>query len=197
MMKNHYVATLNTLRPPRLLIIAGFLTGTVLVLGCWRASPAPEPSDFGGQWRRWSAQERNVYVSGFLAGASTSQRALCNDFEPHILSLKRDGEDYGSGFPCTHFEHRYSHVGIRNIDTYAQEYVQVLNDFYKHPECRVMPYSILLEHMDDKEFRTGDQMFNAVQVGELHLGFLSGFDGMERCYGAKASTKNVPPQRAY
>jgi hypothetical protein len=59
-------------------------------------------------------------------------------------------------------------------------YTQVLDHFYSHPECRRMPYSIVLSHLNDREFKSGEDLYHFVRSGP-GWGSFSGFDGIEKC----------------
>ena len=64
----------------------------------------------------------------------------------------------------------------------VSDYTTVTDTFYQHPECRVMPYVILLEHLDDKDYLSGEDLFKLVHGGHPLWGSFTGFDGMEKCY---------------
>jgi len=59
----------------------------------------------------------------------------------------------------------------------VSEYASVLDTFYEHPECRVMPYVVLLQHLNDKEFRSGEDLFKLVHTEHpTGWGLFSGFE---------------------
>jgi hypothetical protein len=71
-----------------------------------------------------------------------------------------------------------NNVTSASIDVSA--YTNVLDDFYRHSECRRMPYSVLLEHLNDEEFKSGEDLYKFVRSGP-GWGFFTGFDGIEKC----------------
>jgi hypothetical protein len=81
--------------------------------------------------------------------------------------------------------HVYTHRQSGSVDDYTRAYITVINEFYKHPECRMMPYAALMEHLNDKEYQSGEELFQAVQTRRVDWGSFSGFDGMDKCYGAR------------
>jgi hypothetical protein len=58
-------------------------------------------------------------------------------------------------------------------------YTIVLDDFYRHPECRSMPYSVLLAHLNDNEFKSGEDLYKFVRSGPGWGSF--SIDGIARC----------------
>jgi hypothetical protein len=82
---------------------------------------------------------------------------------------------------CHELTVRYSHFGRSLSPDYASQYVKVVDDFYRHPECRVIPYSMLMEHLDDGDFVDGDTLFRQVRAGKINFGFFSAWDGVEDC----------------
>jgi hypothetical protein len=47
-----------------------------------------------------------------------------------------------------------------------------------------MPYMTIMQHLNDAEFKSGDDLYMLVRSGNAQWGAFSGFDGMEKCYGA-------------
>ena len=137
-------------------------------------------------------EHRQLYVSGFLNGQNV-QIDLCDRFDYSIHSIKlEDGVRLEvNEMPCQHFIHRYTHSQVGSLADYTRAYVTVIDDFYKHPECRVMPYASLMEHLDDKEYQSGDALFETAQTWRADWGSFSGFEGMDKCYGARASKPSI------
>jgi hypothetical protein len=103
--------------------------------------------------------------------------------EPNLAALKfRDGIVV-SNEPCLQFSHRYTHSQAGGFTGYTSKYVSVIDDFYRHPECRAMPYAAIMEHLDDKEYKAGEDLYKFVRSGDAQWGMFSGFDGMSDCYG--------------
>ena len=167
------------------------LSSAVLLasFGCHRHAPlvAPERVGSGYQWLGWSSGQRQLYVEGYLDGQGTAQMNLCHDLESSFerervadsVVLKPEES------PCVHFRRQYSHRSVGGLDGYTRDYVSVIDGFYKHPECRMMPYAMLMEHLDDTEYQSGEAMFQMVHRGGAGWGFFSGLDGMESCMGLR------------
>lgn len=150
-----------------------------LSAGCHRSKPQ---LGMGDEWRSLSSQERQILVSAYLDGYGVGQAALCENIDREAEQFKIAHPDPNFLDPCAQLKGRYSHTGsIDDRASYTAAYTSVIDDFYKHPECRVMPYIDLLEHSNDREFKSGDELFHAAQTGQLHWGFFSGFDGMDKC----------------
>lgn len=85
--------------------------------------------------------------------------------------------------PCMQLRKKYSHVEVgRGLAAYTVAYTSVIDDFYKHPECRMMPYSTLLEHLDDKEYKSGEDLYKFVRSGAAGWGSFS-IAGIADCLG--------------
>jgi hypothetical protein len=161
----------------------------VLSLGCHRAE---QPLIFGDDWQSFTRLQKESFVSGFIDGATNSAVALCNKMKSHILVLKFDNETKApsdpADSPCLQFRPRYSHVipGDAWKLSYVDPYVQVMDDFYRHPECRIIPYTVIMDHLNDEEYKSGEDLYRFVRSGNAPWGSFTGFDGMEKCYGVDA-----------
>ncbi|HEY4011186.1 MAG TPA: hypothetical protein VGM11_13615 [Acidobacteriaceae bacterium] len=157
-------------------------------------SARPTASEwFGGRWLKMSSEEKDLYVSAYITGTVTGQHDLCIAQDRRIgefmdahklkhLLFPEDCEQLISNY--SYFVPNYS----RTRKSRPSAYAKVLDDFYRHPECRMVPYFILLEHLNDKEFVDGDTLFHDVRAGKVDLGFLE-IDGVENCYGAERSPR--------
>jgi len=149
---------------------------------CRHAKPVP---GFGDQWRAMSRLERQSYVSAFIDGDNTGTFNLCKALNDKIVVLKLKGGVDVTDDPCRQFAPTFTHGDTKAAGTlnYVDPYVEVIDEFYTHPECRVMPFTVILEHLDDAEFKSGEALYRSVRQGTEHWGFFSGFDGIEQCYG--------------
>jgi len=131
--------------------------------------------------------QKQIYVSGFLDGNNSGSAGLCFDLEQqtNIVELKPPRDLDPSDHPCMRIRRSYSHGNSFQIGTfgYVEPYITVIDDFYKHAECRAMPYPFLMEHLDDAEYRSGEDLYKFVRSGDAAWGSFSGFDGIENCYG--------------
>jgi len=174
-------------KPPLTLISSTLLVCSILAAsGCKRPTPAIGTGD---EWRSWSASKREQYLVGYVEGhlAGTSQACKLADDR-----AEQDGKTlYVDHFPsrrCQDAAPQYTQVHItsedkatgrrRSLDLSA--YVNVLDTFYAHSECRMMPYEIILQHLNDKEYKSGDDLYKFVRSGP-GWGTFSGFDGIEKC----------------
>jgi hypothetical protein len=153
-------------------------------IGCRQERP---PLGQGAEWLTMTRHEKQLFVSAYLDGISSGTFDLCNGLENSALIIKiKDSIASGEG-PCTHFRPRYTHTDTKAIATYeySDPYVNIIDGFYKHPECRVMPYTAILQHLNDAElFKSSDDLYMFVRSGDAHWGAFSGFEGIEKCYGA-------------
>jgi hypothetical protein len=165
----------------------------VLLFGCLCAIPGCKRKlpvmGTGDEWRSWSAAERRQYLVGYLEGQLAAVYKTCHlsdDF------AEQDGQTlYPNHFPsrrCTDAAPKYSKARVdfadestgkgRSLD--VSVYTNVLDTFYSHRECRIMPYEIILQHLNDQEFKSGDDLYKFVRSGP-GWGAFSGFDGIEKC----------------
>lgn len=141
---------------------------------------------FGDDWRSMSQLEKEAFVQGYLDGNGLGTVHLCNALEDQLDGLKFKQNVPPADSTCPHFAPAYTH-GDRNAfatPRYADPYVSVLNDFYEHRECRMMPYTVVMSHLNDAEYKSGEELFQFVRSGSAQWGFFSGFDDIEKCYGA-------------
>lgn len=149
-----------------------------------------EPISLGYEWLSWTPEQRQLYVGGFLDGQN-QQIELCEKLDWSIRNLKLDDDVRleANEMPCQHFVHKYTHSQVGDWNSYTRAYVSVIDDFYKHPECRVMPYAALMDHLNDKEYQSGEELFRTVQTSHGEWGSFSGFEEMRKCYGALSFNK--------
>ena len=172
---------------------------SILIVGCRKSTATPQPKAHfriysGDEWRSWSPEQRAGYVQGYLDGhvfgiGQTCEAADWQSFDipggakltPEMLQI------------CQQKIHNYSRGTsvdqvMRGAAIDITPYTGVLDAFYEHPECRVMPFPIILNHLDDEEYMTGEELFRYLQGGPnpggrgRSWGFFTGFDGMDKCY---------------
>jgi hypothetical protein len=158
-----------------LLVVAFFV-------GCHAKQP---PIGLGDDWRAMTQHEKQMFVSGYLVGNGYGTSDLCKGMDDHVVTLKMKDDVAASDRTCTHFASAYTHGDQRAFGTwhYVDPYVATLDAFYEHAECSAMPYSAIMEHLNDAEYKSGDDLYRFVRSGDARLGFFSGFDGIEKCYG--------------
>jgi hypothetical protein len=169
----------------------------ILAAGCHRREPAETPGSpagktlqpqapaqmFGGHWLAMSREQKELYVSTFIEARVNGQHDLCDAEQRKVGDYMDAHKLHHLFYPadCESLIARYSHFEHGGSLRDASEYVKVLDDFYGHSECRVIPYGMLLDHLDDDEFVDGDTLFRKVRGGKINFGFFSGWDGIEDC----------------
>jgi hypothetical protein len=149
----------------------------LLVTSCHHQKPMP---GMGDEWRSWSVDQRQAYVSAYLDGQSAGQSNLCRKIqqEAEIFKLHNDTAPFTD--PCEQLVDKYSHVQRGyGIGPYTNAYTSVIDAFYEHPECRMMPYFVLIEHLTDKEYKSGEELFKYVRSGPDWGSF--SIDGIDKC----------------
>jgi hypothetical protein len=171
------------------------LFAVVFVIGCNRQKPI---FGSGDEWRSWNTEQKRLYVTGFVDGWSTGSLEACDKIDDFTTIAQNDKAQnpsyrFDSVIPlpsarCRLASDKFSKAQLSGADPTSPEgmfvdvsaYTNVLDDFYRHPECRRMPYSTLLEHLNDNEFKSGEDLYKFVRSGP-GWGFFSGFDGIEKC----------------
>lgn len=145
---------------------------------------------FGGHWLAMSRDEKEHLVSTFISGFTMGQFDLCHAEQRKIGEYMHAHKLQRLFYPedCEELIVKYSHFGTSGGPASAAAYVKVLDDFYGHSECRMIPYDILLDHLDDKEFVDGNTLFENVRAGRVNLGILE-IDDVENCYGVLRNTR--------
>jgi hypothetical protein len=133
-------------------------------------------------------KEKRLYVAGFINGRVLEAHDLCQKLDDAQSSssvvpahpLSDPGET-----PCLSFRFTYNRFHAIPTDLIGfAPYVKVVDDFYSHEECRSMPYDAILEHLDDSEFRGGEDLYQFVRSGHAEWGAFTVPGGMGKCYGA-------------
>lgn len=163
----------------RMIVVYSMLV--LLLAGCHREHPQ---WGLGEEWMSWTQEQRQLYVSGFLVGQSVGQRSLCSNIDEkvEVFTLRTRDRLDPAETPCLHLRQTYTHTQVGSLETYAAAYVSVIDDFYKHPECRVMPYSTLLTHLNDREYKSGEDLFNLVHTGHPNWGSFTVPGGTQSCF---------------
>lgn len=154
---------------PVIVIAVAFLF-CIIATSCKREKPMMASGD---EWRSWTKDQKHAYLVGFLDGQPAGASQVCNKMDD-LTRLKNPDPQNPVDSPslrCRNAREEYSKahliapdpgtLGGASLDVTA--YSNVLDDFYRHPECRAMPYVILLSHLDDKEFKSGEELFRYVR----------------------------------
>jgi hypothetical protein len=177
------------MKPATPLYVSVLLILSTAIPGCRRTEPAKAvrtpvghtlqqqtPAQmFGEHWVAMSREQKELYVSTFIESRVGGQHDLCKAEQRKIGEYMETHKLRHLFYPvdCGELIARYSHVEGSGTPYYASEYVKVLDDFYRHSECRVIPYSMLLDHLGDGEFVDGNTLFRNVRTGKINFGFFS------------------------
>ncbi|HEY5055861.1 MAG TPA: hypothetical protein VII58_06855 [Acidobacteriaceae bacterium] len=133
-----------------------------------------------------TAAEKTTYVMGFIDGwnEGASERCLAEANRPgppwpHEDTMTPEGACMADG---KHFTR-----GVIMTDD-VSAYTSVIDAFYSHSECRMMPYPVLLEHLDDAEYKPGEEFYQFVRSGPPWGAF--SIEGVDKCYGAAQSSSS-------
>lgn len=131
----------------------------------------------GDEWHNMTQLQKEIFVSAYMDGNSSGTSDLCNAL---------DGREVLRDDSCMRSRRTYTHGNSNAVGSYSyvDPYVAVIDDFYKHSECRAMPYTAIMGHLNDAEFKSGDALYKFVRSGRAAWGAFSGFDGIQNCYGA-------------
>ncbi len=177
------------------------MVAPILAIGCHKPTPGPQSKarftiDSGDEWRSWSPAQRTGYVEGFLDGRLSGLGQACDaadwqsydipggsKLSPEMVQLcQQKIKTYTRFTPIDQL--------MRGAPLDVTAYTSVLDAFYAHPECRVMPFPTILNHLNDEEYMSGDELYEYLRGGAnpggrgKSWGFFTGFDGMDKCYGA-------------
>lgn len=170
------------------------LASVLLILSCHRDPPRIGSGD---EWLSWSRAQKETYVIAYIDGHAVGQQRICQNLDQQGWLLKPT-TNFNSNVsePCQALKTDYSHIDPKFFghNEAVDPYVAVIDDFYKHPECRVMPFVVLLENLNDEQFKSGDELYKYVQT-DAEWGAFSGFDGMDKCYGVHAKWRMQPVKR--
>jgi hypothetical protein len=141
---------------------------------------AKSPVGFGDEWLSMTADQKATYVQGFIYGRRVGAEDICDTGVMMPPGKSQPGDEnlteYGR---CLAASGQYSH---RDPVTGDNAYISVIDTFYSHPECRTMPYSRLLEHLHDAEYKLGEEFYQYVRSGPPWGAFT--IEGVDKCYGA-------------
>jgi len=140
------------------------------------------PIGLGDDWLAMTPAERASTVDMFIGGWNVGSIDTCWAL---LGSISVDAWPGRGKTPpadlCNAATKQFTHVNLATGDVSA--YTSVIDTFYSHPECRTMPYGLLLEHLNDAEYKPGEQFYQYVRSG-LVWGHFTGPNGFEKCYGA-------------
>jgi hypothetical protein len=147
---------------------------------CRRAQPTAAPkqhSGLGDDWLSMTTSEKTIFVEGFIEGRYVGADDICNTGLVILPKKHRPGDENLSEYErCGAMSGRYSH---QDPKTGEDAYIRVIDTFYSHPECRPMPYFTLLEHLDDAEYKSGEELYQFVRSGPGWGQFT--IDGIDKC----------------
>lgn len=160
----------------------------VTLAGCHRSAPSLGSGD---EWLSWPRSQRETFVIAFIDGHSAGQQRVCDNLEEKGWLLRPVPPDPNILIPCDQLKSGYTHLDPKFFghSEAVDPYVTTIDDFYRHPECRVMPYEILLENLNDGQFKSGEDLYHYVQT-DAAWGAFSGLNGIEKCYGVHSKWRS-------
>ncbi|SEF55834.1 hypothetical protein SAMN05421819_0412 [Bryocella elongata] len=162
------------------------ILATALATGCHRPTSSKKAdesyiSPTGPEWLGWTQTEKQKYVIGYLDGSALAISEHCSQARASATWPGRKEPLTEEEQFCTSPARSYSHGKTDYLPTYTDPYVKVMDDFYRHPECRSIPFSTLLEHLNDAEFTDGDSLFRKVHIEGVRWGGFT-IPGIEDCF---------------
>jgi hypothetical protein len=150
------------------------LLALFLAAGCHRQTTWMNSGD---RWRSWSPLQRETYVAGFINGHSIAVEQTCEALSDKGITPRDRCRDAGP---------RYSRMQLDGtVDGYAVPYTLAIDDFYKHTECRSMPFETLLEHLNDREYKSGEDLYKLVHTGKIEWGGFS-IPDIDKCLSSSS-----------
>jgi hypothetical protein len=124
----------------------------------------------GDEWLTWTPAERSRYVYGYLDGygggfAEACEAADDNDlFKEHVSPYP--GDEDVVNIPLVHCRsHRKNFSKEKLTENFTLEigsYPEILTQFYEeHPNCRSVPYVLLMGLLSDGQATTADELYKA------------------------------------
>ena len=121
----------------------------------------------GEEWLAWSASERQIFVLGYTYGNGFGTARICRDADLLFETNEQHHQGYAghpSDFPsarCLAARPAFSRARSSPNDPIGlSAYTGVITEFYtKHPEYRRVPYFHLMMLLNDKDYKTADQLF--------------------------------------
>lgn len=134
----------------------------------------------GEEWLSWNASERNIYVRGYIDGNAWGTSSVCRAADLLFETNEEHHQGYAghpSDFPserCLAKRPTYSKAhGGPNGPIGLSAYTGIITEFYtKHPEYRRVPFTFLMMYLNDKDFKTADQLFEKAKSGEMNSVFV-------------------------
>jgi len=136
-----------------------------------------------------TSAEKAATMDAFIGGWNTGSRDTC---ESLLGSVSVKAWPGGGKTPiedlCRTSSKQFTHGNVAVGDLSA--YTNVIDTVYSHPECKPMPYFVMLEHLHDGEYKPGEEFYQYIRSGPP-WGAFTGFDGIEKCYGAARATPRI------
>jgi len=157
------------------LLLAFCLTTNAAISLLPGQTPRPYPWS-GDEWLSWSASERKIFVRGYIDGNLAGSWSACeaaNDLFENTQDHHLGDATHPSDIPsvrCLARRPTFSKVGSsRNGPTGLSTYTGIITEFYtKHPEYRKVSFDFLLLYLNDKKFKTADELFEMAKRGEMN-----------------------------
>ena len=153
--------------PKNLMVLVFVLAPCFVVF----ATDKPEGAQ---QWMAWTPTERAAFVAGYLDGHLHGRNQACKVADNWTEAIKRKHPSKGSHSSETAFDRCISLVGDYTkvkwdgsvLDVSA--YTGVVTEFYeKYPQYRTIPHTYLMGHLNDREYKTADQLYEMARTGEI------------------------------
>jgi len=164
-----------------------------LTAGCKQKQPI---AGSGDEWLSWTSDQKRFYVAGFVDGWGNGSSEACEKIDDFTTigadNVTDPTHKFDNVIPlpssrCRHASDHFSKARLsggdptsgRGVFVDVSVYTNVLDDFYRHPECLRMPYFVLLAHLNDREFKSGEDLYKLVRSGPGWGSF--SIDGIDKC----------------
>jgi hypothetical protein len=147
-----------------------------LAIICTAARFAGAHTGTGAEWLSWSAAQRATYVNGYISGYLDATHSACDAADElfevdkrHSLGDAHHPSEYPSArcFARADSYSKFGSTGDKEMDFAA--YTSVVTEFYnKYPKCSGIYYDQILKLLNDRSYKTADQIYEMTKVGTLH-----------------------------
>jgi len=144
----------------------------VLLLNTGAAPATRDKADPGAEWLAWSPSERAIYVRGFFEGYGNGGQAACKlaDDLFEVGKLHHLGE--APRTRCEDHLEKYTKITISDSGLDFSAYTEVITDFYtKHPEYWNITYGYIMSLLNDRNYKTADQLYRLAVEGRISTHF--------------------------